>query len=121
MMLQLKSKDKKKNNRLEKSITIYTIINFVGMLLIFINTVLSIFGDVFDHKEVKLFAIRSAAFVFDVSTLLYTPIFAISSKDLRKEISKNTFSFFERSRSTQVKLLSSQRFSFQRSSKNTQK
>uniref|UniRef100_A0A0K0FIK5 Serpentine receptor class gamma n=1 Tax=Strongyloides venezuelensis TaxID=75913 RepID=A0A0K0FIK5_STRVS len=121
MILQLKSKDTQKNNHFELSITIYTIINFVGMLMIFINTVLSILGDVFDHIEVKLFAIRSAPFVFDVATLFYTPIFAFSSNDLRIEISKIMFTFFKRSTSTPVQLFSTRRYSVWRSSKNTQK
>uniref|UniRef100_A0A0N5B3M7 Secreted protein n=1 Tax=Strongyloides papillosus TaxID=174720 RepID=A0A0N5B3M7_STREA len=69
----------------------------------------------------RFFAIRSAPFVFDIATLLYTPIFAISNKDLRKEISKNMFIFFKGSTSTPVKLLSTQRHSIWRSSKNTQK
>uniref|UniRef100_A0AAF5D0J0 Serpentine receptor class gamma n=1 Tax=Strongyloides stercoralis TaxID=6248 RepID=A0AAF5D0J0_STRER len=62
-------------SNIELSTTLYIIINFMGMFLIFINNVIAIIGEILVFDELKVLSIQLFPFLFDIATLLYTPIF----------------------------------------------
>ncbi|CEF61730.1 Hypothetical protein SRAE_1000000750 [Strongyloides ratti] len=72
-----KIKEGENKCNVELCITLYTIINFIGMSLIFVNTILAIIGEIFTLTDIRIFSVRFFPFVFDIATLLYTPIFII--------------------------------------------